>query len=217
MEPDFWHARWAAERIGFHQDQINADLQRHWHTLGLSRGRILVPLCGKSLDMHWLHQQGYQVAGIEISPLAVAAFFAEHGLHPTRTDRPLYSRWSVEGIDLYCGDFFALGRKDIGPIDCFYDRAALIALPHTRRAAYVEHLANLLPSQTRGLLVTLDYEQSDMDGPPFAVPAGEVKRLLLPLFRVDQLADADRLDEHPAFRKRGLKHLREQVFWLERR
>ena len=157
------------------------------------------------------------VALVFLGPLAVAAFFTEYGLHPNRTDTPLYSHWSVEGIDLYCGDFFALGRKDIGPIDGFYDRAALVALPHTRRAAYVEHLASLLPSQTRGLLVTLDYEQSAMDGPPFAVPAGEVRRLLLPLFRVDQLADADRLDEHPAFRKRGLKHLREQVFWLERR
>ena len=94
---------------------------------------------------------------------------------------------------------------------------ALVALPQTRRAAYVEHLASLLPSQTRGLLVTLDYEQSDMDGPPFAVPPAEVRRLLLPLFRIEKLADADRLDTYPAFQKRGLKRLREQLFWLERR
>ena len=217
MEPDFWHARWLAKQLGFHQDRVNADLTRYWHTLDLGSGRILVPLCGKSMDMHWLWRQGYQVAGIEISPLAVAAFFTESGLHPVRSEHPHYSRWSVAGIDLFCGDFFRLDQDDIGLVQGFYDRAALVALPHSRRGAYVEHLASLLPRQTRGLLITLDYEQGVMDGPPFAVSAGEVEGLFQPHFRIEQLLDADRLDAFPGFRQRGLQRLREQVFGMERR
>ena len=217
MEPDFWQARWAAERIGFHQDTVNTDLMRYWHTLELGSGHILVPLCGKSLDMHWLRKRGYRVVGIEVSPLAVAAFFSEGGLHPVQSVHPHYTRWSVEGIDLLCGDFFRLGQDDIGTVQGFYDRAALVALPRSRRAAYVEHLASLLPHQTRGLLVTLDYEQSAMEGPPFAVSAAEVEALFHPAFRIEQLLDADRLDAFPGFRQRGLQRLRELVFRLELR
>ena len=217
MEANFWHARWAAEQIGFHQDTVNADLIQYWHTLGLRSGRILVPLCGKSLDMRWLLEQGYQVAGIEISPLAVAAFFSEGGQQAVRSDHVHYSRWSAEGIDLFCGDFFTLKPDDLDPVQGFYDRAALVSIPQSHRSAYVQHLTSLLPAQTPGLLVTLDYPQSAMEGPPFAVTASEVEQRFAPLFRIEQLQDADRLAANPKFRQRGLQRLREQVFRLERR
>ena len=55
MDPDFWHARWEANQIGFHRDEINVYLERYWPALGLDPGsRVLAPLCGKSLDMVWL-------------------------------------------------------------------------------------------------------------------------------------------------------------------
>jgi len=216
MNPDFWHERWAAEQIGFHQNETNAYLERYWHKLGLSGGRILVPLCGKSLDMLWLQRQGHAVAGIEISPLAVEAFFRESGLHPVHTEGTGYRCWSADAIDVYCGDFFALEAADIGVIDGFYDRAALVALTAPQRTAYVEHLAKLLPAQTRGLLVTLDYEQTEMGGPPFAVSPDEVDRLFAADFSVEPIHEASVLDANPAFRERGLGRLTEHVFVLVR-
>jgi thiopurine S-methyltransferase len=78
MDPDFWHERWKTNQIGFHQGEINHCLVRYWPSLGLKTGgRVLVPLCGKSRDMFWLLEQGFAVTGIEISPIAVEAFFAE--------------------------------------------------------------------------------------------------------------------------------------------
>lgn len=213
MDPDFWHKRWAANQIGFHQQTTNNYLQQFWRAPAQD-SRILVPLCGKSLDMHWLRQQGHAIAGIEVSPLAIEAFFAEAGLHPSRHDAAGYSRWSVGGIDLYCGDFFTLTTKEIGTVDAFYDRAALIAMPAHLRPAYVEHLLGLLPSHANGLLVTMEYEQSHMDGPPFSVPPAEVRALLGTAFTLEHLQSADILDTQPAFRERGLQRLQEHVFRL---
>ncbi|EXF43869.1 thiopurine s-methyltransferase [Pseudomonas sp. BAY1663] len=41
---------------------------------------MLVPLCGKSLDLAWLAGQGFNVLGVELSEKAVEAFFAEQQL-----------------------------------------------------------------------------------------------------------------------------------------
>ena len=180
-------------------------------------GRVLVPLCGKSLDMLWLREQGYRVAGIEISEVAVAAFFDEQGLRPARSDMTHGSRWSADGIDIYCGDFFRLVANEIGALDACYDRAALVALPEGMRRDYVMRLAELLTPGATGLLVTLDYDQAEMDGPPFAVPPGEVMNLFMPAFAVEELHDADVLAARPEFRERGLHRLHEHVFRLARR
>jgi thiopurine S-methyltransferase len=216
MDPDFWHERWLADRIGFHQHATNEYLERYWHLLDLAGGRILVPLCGKTLDMLWLQQQGHAVAGIEISPRAVEAFYRESGLHPACTEGHGYSHWSADTIDVYCGDFFALKTADIGAINGFYDRAALVAIPRTRRGDYAEHLISLLPSRSSGLLVTMDYAQHAMEGPPFAVSVDEVEKLFSRSFRIEHLQDTDKLAAYPRFRERGLDWLTEHVFRLVR-
>ena len=78
MDTDYWRERWARSETGFHQKEINPHLQRFWSALNLAPGsRVFVPLCGKSRDMLWLRGQGHEVVGVEISPLAVEAFFAE--------------------------------------------------------------------------------------------------------------------------------------------
>ncbi|WP_258879706.1 universal stress protein, partial [Pseudomonas aeruginosa] len=83
MQADFWHARWANNQIGFHLDEINPYLMRHLSRLRLQAGeRILVPLCGKTLDLAWLAAQGLEVLGVELSEKAVSDFFEEHDLRP---------------------------------------------------------------------------------------------------------------------------------------
>ena len=58
MDADFWHARWQENRIGFHLPQTHYLLVRYWPVLQAGPGeRVLVPLCGKSLDMLWLLEQ----------------------------------------------------------------------------------------------------------------------------------------------------------------
>jgi thiopurine S-methyltransferase len=218
MEIDFWHARWQANQIGFHQNEINPYLVQYWPSLQLEpQSRVFVPLCGKTLDMIWLLDQGYAIAGNEISQLAVEAFFAENRLTPEIRQEPGFTRWSCNRIEILCGDFFRLTLSDIGRIDALYDRAALIALTPLQRARYAARITQMLEPQIPGLLVTLDYEQQQMQGPPFAVSAEEVSKLYQDGFSVEQLAHTDIIEAQPQFREKGLNTLHESVYRLQRR
>ncbi len=215
MNPDFWHERWQANQIGFHQDEINPYLVRYWPELEIGMaGRVLVPLCGKTRDMIWLRDQGFSVVGIEVSPIAVEAFFAENNLTPAVTRRARHSRWEVDGLELLCGDFFVLDRGDIGEVVAVYDRAALIALPPDIRPRYTEHLAGLLGDATTGLLITLEYTQNEMSGPPFSVSGAEVQQLFADSFAIERLCSTDVLEANPRFREQGVSRLTEQAFRL---
>jgi len=218
MDPDFWHDRWQANQIGFHQDKINVYLERYWSRLELDPGsRVLVPLCGKSLDLLWLREQGYAVVGIELSNIAVQAFFEENGVTPAIQEETHCTRWSCEDIELLCGDFFNFEAADLGKVDALYDRAALIALTAAQRQHYARRLARLLKPGTPGLLVTLDYDQAEMNGPPFAVSNGEVQRLYDADFDIQHLTRLDALAADPKFREKGLSALTEHVYRLVRK
>jgi thiopurine S-methyltransferase len=189
----------------------------YWTPLQLEpQSRVFVPLCGKTLDMIWLLDQGHTVIGNEISQLAVEAFFRENRLTPAIRQQAAYTSWSCDRMEILCGDFFDLVPTDIGRIDALYDRAALIALPPGQRARYVARITQLLKPQTPCLLVTLDYEQGKMSGPPFAVSADEVRRLYQEGFSIEQLAHTDVLDDQPRFREKGLDAMRESVYRLRR-
>ncbi|MGE8060314.1 thiopurine S-methyltransferase [Pseudomonas sp. NPDC089547] len=216
MEPAFWHKRWADNQIGFHQGQVNPYLQAHWPTLGLAPGgRVLVPLCGKSLDLAWLAGQGYRVLGVELSRRAVEDFFREHGLEPEVRKQGAFELWRHGDVELWCGDFFALRAEDVGDCVGLYDRAALIALPSQMRAKYMEALSSLLPARCRGLLVTLDYDQSLLDGPPFSVGDEEVRQGLAGWY-LDELEAVEMIQESPKFLQAGASSLLERVYRVSR-
>ncbi len=217
MNEDFWQARWARNEIGFHQMEINPYLSRHWPALGLASGsRVLVPLCGKSLDLAWLAGQGFGVLGIELAEKAVHDFFAEHRLTPQVVRQGAFTVYRAGPVEVRCGDFFALEAADVADCRGLYDRAALIALPAAMRERYAAHLSAILPSGCRGLLVTLDYDQARMDGPPFAVADDEVRRLFGANWTLQLLEAPDVLQENWKFLQRGLARLDERVYRLER-
>ncbi|MDC6380856.1 thiopurine S-methyltransferase [Pseudomonas graminis] len=218
MEPRFWHERWAINQIGFNQASVNSHLLRLWPELTAMPGeRVLVPLCGKSIDMIWLLNQGFHVVGAELSEIAVAGFFSENGLQPTVEERGALKVYRAEGCEIWCGDFFALNPEDVGDCTAFYDRAALIALPPDLRWRYVKQLNHLLSKDACGLLVTLDYDQSLIAGPPFSVDEDEVLQLLSPDWRVKRVADLDVLEQGVKFKQAGATSLMEYAYRLYRR
>ncbi|MGB8518419.1 MAG: thiopurine S-methyltransferase [Gallionella sp.] len=215
MEKDFWLERWQREEIGFHQDEINPHLHQYWQTLKLARGNeVFVPLCGKSLDLLWLRQQGHAVLGVELSPLAVKAFFEENGYVPQHAEQHEFQLCAADDIRILCGDFFALKKEDMTHVKAVYDRASLVALPPEMRERYAQHLVSILPRGTQLLLITFDYPQAEMSGPPFAVSAGEVESLYGKYAKVRKLAELDVLEQNPRFRERGVSRLRENIFHL---
>jgi len=175
MERDFWLARWQNNQIGFHEGTPNTLLVAHFAALGIpAGGRIFVPLCGKSQDMHWLRAQGYTVVGAELSRLAAEQFFAELGLAPVVTPAGRLERFEADGVALLVGDIFDLDQDVLGVVDAVYDRAALVALPPPLRERYAAHLAELTSAAPQ-LLVTFEYDQTRQAGPPFSVPEAEVR------------------------------------------
>jgi thiopurine S-methyltransferase len=218
MQAEFWQQRWEAGQIGFNQATPNSFLQRFWPSLGLAEGaRVLVPLCGKSLDMTWLAAQGLSVVGVELSEKAVESYFVELSLEPGIAQRGSFKVYSAESVEIWCGDFFALTAEDIGRCDALYDRAALIALPEAMRERYVLHLDSLMSADTVGLLITLDYEQELMEGPPFSVPPQWVNQYLSQGWEVRELAAEDALPGTPRAQAMGLTRVDERVYRLTRK
>jgi thiopurine S-methyltransferase len=216
VEPGFWLQRWQESRIGFHQAEVNALLQRFWPEVGVAPGaEVLVPLCGKSLDMRWLCRR-HRVLGVELSPVAIEAFFREAGLEPVRRDEGRFSVYEAERLRLLCGDFFDLRPEQLLAVRGVYDRASLIAFPADMRRSFVSRLTELLLPDTGMLLVTLDYDRQDMQGPPFAVDEDEVRLLFEPHWSVQRLHAQDILAAEPRFRERGLSRLEESVYRLRR-
>jgi thiopurine S-methyltransferase len=218
MHPEFWHQRWQQGETGWHLNAINLHLQEHWPRLGAQAGgRVLVPLCGKTLDLLWLASQGHRVLGVELSPIAVEALFREQGLTPQVTEEGQFLRFWVDELEVLCGDFFDLELAQLGQVDAVYDRASLIALPPGLRPRYAEQLKSLVQGTARILLITLDYKQDEMSGPPFSVQGPEIEALFGDRFDVRPLAAVDALAESPGMRARGVTSLMERVYALDPR
>jgi len=217
MEADFWLERWRDGRTHFHQTRVTPLLAKYWPTLQLPAGsRVLVPLCGKSLDMVWLAQQGQRVLGVELSPLAVEQFFAENDWQPAVRETGPGKTYTAGDIDIYCGDIFDLGADVLGDCVGAYDRAALVALPAAMRARYARHVYGQLSNAYRGLLITLDYDQAQMEGPPFSVPDEEVQAVYAGHSEAVLIDRRDILAKEPKFVERGLTQLDTLVYRLQR-
>jgi len=215
MEPDFWLQRWQEQAIGFHQQEFNRYLIEFWHRLNVADGAtILVPLCGKSKDMLWLRDSGYKVLGVELSDIAVRDFFAENNITAKSRSQGPFKVWQSDGITIYQGDFFALQPDDLSGVDAIFDRAALIALPELMRKDYVSKLRQTLAVLPPVLLVTLQYRQNEMSGPPFSVSDREVHELYHQIYGIECCCEVDALAAAPQFKERGLSELLEMVYLL---
>ena len=175
MEASFWHQKWARGEIGFHQKDINPFLLKYLEILLLPKGsRIFLPLCGKTRDFSFLLANGYQVVGAELSELAIKELFKELCLNPEITLIGELIRYSAQDIDVFVSDIFDVSAEYLGHISAIYDRAALVALPIEIRAQFTSHLMNITNTAPQ-LLITFEYDQKLMDGPPFSLTESEIK------------------------------------------
>jgi thiopurine S-methyltransferase len=217
MQASFWIERWKKAEIGFHKSDIDTILKRFWSGLSLQPGQqVFVPLCGKSLDMLWLADQGHKVIGVELSPLACEAFFAENNLTPRLFREGAFEVWSTDEIRILQGDFFDLRRENLAGCAGVYDRASLVALPPQMRARYVRHLTAILPDAAEILLLTMEFDQAQRPGPPFAVSEAEVRTLYEPAYKVKHLHTQDSFSPHSHLARQGLTSLEEKLYRIVR-
>jgi thiopurine S-methyltransferase len=188
MKHEFWHDKWQSNNIGFHLSSPNPLLIKHIQSLNLQpQSRIFIPLCGKSLDIHWLLQQEFHVTGIDLSPIAIEELISELKLEFTVSQVGDLIHYHHQNIDLYVGDFFELSLSHISKIDATYDRAALVALPEHMREAYAQHLVQLTQNAPQ-VLISFEYDQDLLAGPPFSVPEQEIKKYYAGRYEIKQLA-----------------------------
>jgi thiopurine S-methyltransferase len=191
MEKQFWHEKWEANDLGFHQDAPHPLLEKHFPGLGLAKGkRVFVPLCGKSSDMICLQAMGYEVLGLELSEVAAHSFFSENKLEVSISDEGAYKRFQSSHIEILCGDFFSTTRELLDSVSAVFDRAAIIAMPPEMREQYANKMRDLLNPGVEILLITLEYEQGIINPPPFAVSQQEVNRLFDPWCNIELLEKA---------------------------
>lgn len=177
MDPSFWINRWEENRLGWHQDDAHPLLVQFIDSPPPPQGaRIFVPLCGKTRDIGWLLSQGYRVVAAELSEIAIQQLFDELGIIPEVTDQGALKHYKMSGVDVFVGDVFDLSTEQIGPVDLIHDRAAMVALPEDMRSRYVAHLT-AITGAARQFVISFDYDQNLIDGPPFSVPQSKIKAL----------------------------------------
>ncbi|MDF1829854.1 thiopurine S-methyltransferase [Cycloclasticus pugetii] len=215
MDTNFWHERWAKSEIGFHLNDVNPYLIEHFAALKpKANAAVFVPLCGKSKDLIWLAEHTEKVIGIELSKKAVEDFFKENKLTPSITQGERFSTYRYENLTIICGDLFELTADDVAAYQLVYDRASLIAFPADMRARYVEKLNELLPNKTQRLLITVDYPQHEMSGPPFSVTPDEVQQHFSARYEIQCLVSEDILEQSKRFKAKGVSRMLEHVFLL---
>ena len=217
LQPEFWQERWRTAQIGFHQSAVDRHLQAYWPTLKLAANSpVFVPLCGKSLDVLWLREQGHAVSGVELSPVALEAFCMEHGIPARRRSLGDFEVYEAEGFRLLCGDFFKLTPELLGAESAVYDRASLISWTPALRASYVEHMTALTRPGTQTLLIAVEYPQAQMSGPPFPVTGDDIHRLYADHHSIEVLGRHEILHREPRLKARGLTELSEVCYRLTR-
>lgn len=215
MDAQFWINAWNEGRTGFHQQTYHDKLLKYFPTFKAEKGqRVLVPLCGKTKDMIWLHDQGLHVHGFELYEKVVSEFFTENNFSPVeKVQRHDFVQYKYKDLKVSAGDFFKLHVEDT--FDFIYDRASLVALPVEMRKQYAEVIKRSLKSGGKYLLITYEYDQTQMDGPPFSVPENEVHELYKDQFTI-KLVEAD----GPASQNNRLAavvSLKQKTYILEKR
>lgn len=191
MHPEFWHEKWQKRQIAFHQAAANPLLVSWFDQLALTPGAtVFLPLCGKSLDIHWLLAQGYSVVGAELSEMAVQELFAELELTPVVISAGNLQLYQADHLQVYVGDIFQLSKHTLGPVAAIYDRAALVALPDAMRQCYAQHLITISQSAAQ-LVICFEYDQAQLPGPPFSVDSLEMHQLYSSVYSLNCLKKID--------------------------
>lgn len=211
MEAPFWIQSWekGGFHTSFHRKDIHPYVLEHLSPAELQGKTVLVPLCGKSLDMLYLSSYAEKVIGIELVEQAILEFLEENQLSYTHPAPEIYQ---IGNITLLCRDFMTLTLDDIGRIDWVYDRAALVALPDEMRPQYLQTIDRLTDVHTKSLLITLEYFPL-LESAPFSIPPKMVERYYRTSHFISHV-QKPLLMEHGMVRRWKLQYLYEHGFIL---
>ncbi|XP_064080953.1 thiopurine S-methyltransferase-like isoform X2 [Macrobrachium nipponense] len=176
-----WNRKWARGLAWWHLRSVNTTLLDHRSIfLPSPERRVLVPLCGKAVDLKWLYDAGHTVVGVEGVVQPVLEFFNENDLQ-YRTDSfscgTIYKTLD-DRLTIYCCDLFALDADTLGKFDAVWDRGSLVAIYEEDRERYARLIRSVLAPDFRYLLSVVQYEPTpEFSGPPRNIPTNLLREL----------------------------------------
>jgi thiopurine S-methyltransferase len=185
----FWDKRWSSHNIGFHLPEVNSAVKKYadllFENIIGGGARVLVPLCGKTVDMEHLTKKRVvgEVVGVDGVAQALSEYAAEHPdleVKPGEVSGNGFGTWKGQKTTLLLGDFFDLDVKTAGgTFDAAWDRGSLVAIQPSLREKYVEKMCELM-SKPNGRILLAAIVRLNGDtatGPPFSLDEKEVRRL----------------------------------------
>ena len=208
-----WLERWQTGNTSFNMSEPNELMIQYFSVLALqANDTVLVPLCGASIDMRYLLEQGYRVIGSELSEIACQQFFLENKLYYDKMQDANFTVYKGDNITLFCGDFFSLTPEHTGKINAIYDRAALIALPADERDSYAAKLQELMPDFD---LFLLSVTHDSADGPPFSICKDKIEHVFSTI-ELTELASSTQTNTIDLLLSRGLVNVKEIAYRLRK-
>lgn len=212
MTLSYWNERWNDDNIGWHKTDVNPALAENIAALknGRSTIKVFVPLCGKSVDMKWLYNNGHTIIGVEGCSKAIETFFTENNLKYERQNN-LYST-SDERLKIYNMNLYDCDVKILGEMDAIWDRGSFVAINYTDRHKYVAFMRNLCNKETRYLLDTLVYDTTVYGGPPVCATRDDIQKLFSEWAHIEQVYHSDEINSK--WRSKGLKSFDRYTYLL---
>lgn len=220
-----WADKWDNNQLGWHKQNPHETIVKHVERLNKASS-VLVPLCGKTVDLHYLSELPHikSVVGVEGVEKACNEFCEESGgrCREIGVNEPSGARvFGGSKVELMLMDFFDLPKTN-KKFEAVWDRASIVAIEPSLREKYVQVLGDVCSPGAIILLSTFDRragtEEAVKGGPPFSVSEADVVKLFGCLGKVEKIDEINILT-HPSykdmaarFKAAGLTDFREGVY-----
>jgi SAM-dependent methyltransferase len=187
-EPIEWNDRYRDGNLPWDTGQPSSELQRVLSRNAIEPCRALELGCGTGTNSVWLAQQGFEVTGVDVAPLAVEQ--AE-------------KRARAAGVKAHFLVADVLDLPDLdGPFAFFFDRGCYHAVRRDAPEQYAAAVARQLAAAGRGLILAGNAREAHDPGPP-VVTEEQIRDELGLAFQFLDLREF-RFDEAPGVPERFL-------------
>lgn len=180
-EPIEWNERYRDRNLPWDTGQPSTELQRVLRAHAIHPCRALDVGCGTGSNSVWLAQQGFEVTGFDVAPLAIEQANAR-------------ARSADVSANFLVAD--VLDLPDLGgPFAFFFDRGCYHAVRRDAPNQYAPAIARQLAPGARGLILAGNAREPHDPGPP-VVTEEEIREQLGSEFKILDLHEF-RFDEAP--------------------
>ncbi|MBX7165389.1 MAG: class I SAM-dependent methyltransferase [Pirellulales bacterium] len=147
-----WNDSYREGNLPWDTGRPSTELQHVLSAYALRPCRALEIGCGTGTNSVWLAQQGFDVTGIDVAPLAI---------------EQAQQRAATAGVHVRFLAADVLQLPDLGgPADFFFDRGCYHAVRRSAARQYAPAVARQLAPGARGLILAGHAREPHMPGPP---------------------------------------------------